>query len=67
MMHLRIGKNREHMGENRLDVDKENRLKDYSEMRGNTSKLVFNMKTNLMVKLFSLVPRTGKLIIGQTY
>ena len=31
MMHLRIGKNREHMGENRLDVDKENRLKDYSE------------------------------------
>ena len=27
MMHLSIGKNREHMGENRLDVDKENRLK----------------------------------------
>ena len=30
-------------------------------------KTSFNMKTNLMVKLFSLEPRTGKLIIGQTY
>ena len=31
----------------------------------NTSKVVFNMKTNLMVKVFSLVPNTGKFIIGQ--